>query len=223
MKFRIFLVAALFVLSFAAVACSDDPENQQEQQDTGTAGDGDGDDVSGDGDGEDTGAGDTDDAGAGDGDGEDTGAGDTDDAGAGDTDDAGQEDVGDDDDAGQEDAGDDDAGGDELPESCAEINGDSCFSNYDCAASERCADLSGDETDICCIPGDRGTGEAGDLCDEGVDGQEFCESGVCLSRNDSPYMCTTTCDSADECPASMSECGVIPFTGEDDWCLPPAE
>ena len=189
MKFRILLLAALFVLSFAAVACSDDPENQQEQQDTGTTGDGDGDDVSGDGD--------------------DTGAGDTDDAGAGDTEDAGEED------AGEEDAGEEP----ELPESCAEAEGDTCNSNYDCPDEERCTSLSDEEVDFCCVPGERGTAEAGEVCDD-VDGQAFCESALCVAANDGSHLCTTICDTADDCPESMNECGNIPFTVPEDVCIP---
>ena len=107
------------------------------------------------------------------------------------------------------------------PETCAEINATECFSNYDCQPSFRCQDLSGDQgMDVCCVPGDRGEGAAGAECED-LDGEAFCESAICIGNENFVARCSTTCETANDCPDSMQMCSPIAFSGSaDDWCFP---
>ncbi len=114
-----------------------------------------------------------------------------------------------------------DAGADTGPvQSCDEIGASACFSNYDCAQSERCDNVgTADAPVACCVSGARGTKAAGDTCTEADDGPE-CASGICITGNSSS-LCSTTCTTADDCPAGMKTCQAIAFSGSNDkWCFP---
>jgi len=101
--------------------------------------------------------------------------------------------------------------------SCDELNAISCFANAECDGAERCEN-AGTELDpvSCCVPGPRGTGQAGSLCDSEND----CESGVCISGS-GDGMCSKTCETEADCPDGMKDCTYIAFSGsDDDWCFP---
>lgn len=107
-----------------------------------------------------------------------------------------------------------------TPETCAEINATECFSNYDCQDGFRCQDLSDEEMDVCCVPGDRGEGSPGEDCAD-LDGEAFCESAICIGNENFAARCSTTCETASDCPDSMQMCTPIAFSGSaDDWCFP---
>ncbi len=113
-------------------------------------------------------------------------------------------------DAGQVDAG--------PLSACSDIGALACFSNLDCPdQSTRCENV-GTETDpvACCVTGVRGTGQAGDDCDSEND----CASAVCI-EHDTVRVCSTTCNSEQDCPDGMKNCIFIAFSNSDDkWCLP---
>ncbi len=104
--------------------------------------------------------------------------------------------------------------------SCDELGAIACFSNGECEDTKRCEN-AGTEVDPvpCCVPGPRGTGQAGSPCDNEND----CESGVCISGS-GEGMCSKTCESEEDCPDGMKDCTYIAFSGsDDDWCLPSDE
>ena len=97
---------------------------------------------------------------------------------------------------------------------CSEIGADECFSNYDCLdANDRCEDV-GEEVGfvVCCVPGARGAGVAGDACTQEHD----CASSICIDN-----LCSDTCTDVNDCPTSMQSCTPIAFSGDlNDWCFP---
>ncbi len=102
---------------------------------------------------------------------------------------------------------------------CSEIGVDPCFSNYDCAADRRCADIGHEgEFVACCIPGARGNLAAGEPC--GDDGEATCGSAICIEE-DGDARCSDRCRDAGDCPAGLRLCAPIAFSGSDDsFCLP---
>jgi hypothetical protein len=101
--------------------------------------------------------------------------------------------------------------------SCDELGAIPCFANAECDDVERCEN-AGTELDpvACCVPGPRGTGQAGSLCDSEND----CESGVCIAES-GDGMCSKTCETEADCPDGMKDCTYIAFSGsDDDWCFP---
>jgi hypothetical protein len=77
----------------------------------------------------------------------------------------------------------------------------SCFVNDDCEATERCEDITDGMDVACCVTGDRGTGVLGDACTNEND----CASGLCVQRNDEPFICTQVCSETTVCPTNY-EC-----------------
>jgi hypothetical protein len=103
-----------------------------------------------------------------------------------------------------------------VSSSCDEAALASCTTNYDCPDTARCQDVSAGATEIpCCVEAPRGTLPAGQPCSDEND----CLSGLCISRG-GPMLCTDRCDSVDECPDNMPECGAL-FVAAGRWCLPP--
>lgn len=102
-------------------------------------------------------------------------------------------------------------------DSCDEIGSKSCFANNECETDRRCENVGTETLPVaCCVPGLRGSGEAGTACDDEND----CVSGVCISGN-GPFLCSDTCDTEADCPDGMKDCTPIAFSGSDDmWCLP---
>lgn len=101
--------------------------------------------------------------------------------------------------------------------SCDELNSVDCFANNECDVASRCENVGTDSLPVaCCVAGARGAGQAGESC---VD-ENDCESGICIAGS-GPYMCSTTCNTVDDCPADMKNCTFIAFSGSNDmWCLP---
>ena len=102
-----------------------------------------------------------------------------------------------------------------VDDNCAQASLEECFSNHDCAAAKRCQDISSSGFEIpCCVSAPRGTAAVGATC---VDAED-CASGLCVSRNDGPYLCTDTCDDVNDCPANMQQCDTF-FVAPGTWCL----
>ena len=110
----------------------------------------------------------------------------------------------------------------ELPtveEFCFEINATDCFSNYDCEENQRCQNIGATEWEVpCCVTGARGEKNPGEGCTEAGN----CSSGLCISRNDGPHLCSDSCESNDDCPENMQDCGSFYFV-EGLWCKPTVE
>ncbi|MCK5798911.1 MAG: hypothetical protein KAI47_17080 [Deltaproteobacteria bacterium] len=101
--------------------------------------------------------------------------------------------------------------------SCAEASAKDCFSNLDCPTERRCQSLDGAGAVVCCLPGARGTKQAGETCTQETD----CASAVCIGKGASASVCSKDCASADDCPAGMKDCKAIAFSGSaQKWCFP---
>ncbi len=101
--------------------------------------------------------------------------------------------------------------------SCAEISAKDCFSNLDCSAERRCQSVDGAGAVVCCLPGARGTKQAGETCTQETD----CASAVCIAKGAGASLCSKDCTSADDCPAGMKDCKTIAFSGSAQmWCFP---
>jgi hypothetical protein len=102
--------------------------------------------------------------------------------------------------------------------SCDAIEAVGCFSNYDCAAAERCENVGTLDLPVaCCVPGARGTGQLGDPCASERD----CASSLCIDVGVCGGTCTDVCTSEGECPAELPQCIPIAFSGSDaSFCLP---
>ena len=99
---------------------------------------------------------------------------------------------------------------------CAGDTPTACFANGECAADQRCEDLSGADMP-CCVVGARGAKETGAECDS----ENECASGVCIGRNDDPNICSEDCGATMDCGDSL-ECVQVPFTGGSGmWCVTP--
>lgn len=103
-------------------------------------------------------------------------------------------------------------------ETCEEIGAESCFSNYDCEAADRCENQgSSDLPTPCCVAGARGTGELGTACLVDND----CASSLCIEGGACGFVCSDRCEDASTCPKDLPECIVIAFSGtEDKFCVP---
>ena len=102
-----------------------------------------------------------------------------------------------------------------VTNNCAEAGLAECFSNLDCPEAERCQNVSDNAFEIpCCVGAPRGATATGGSCVTAED----CASGLCLSRNDGPYLCTGACEDVDDCPANMQECDTL-FIAPGNWCL----
>lgn len=106
-------------------------------------------------------------------------------------------------------------------DSCAEIDSSDCFGHPDCPDGQRCEDVGRPDAPVpCCVPGRRGDIEPGGSCAD-VDGQIECRSGVCIEDVDGDDVCSSPCEGAGDCPASLPRCVVFPFGGTDFmWCFP---
>jgi hypothetical protein len=103
--------------------------------------------------------------------------------------------------------------------SCGELGATDCFTNEDCAASERCENVGTADVIVpCCQPGARGEGPLGAPCS----GENACASSLCIvGDGGSCGLCTGTCASAADCPAELPQCIPIAFSGSDaTYCLP---
>ncbi len=81
-----------------------------------------------------------------------------------------------------------------------------CFSNADCDPANHCSiPPTADPTVLisCCLPGPRGTGEAGAPCSTLDD----CQSAVCAYTPSGPF-CSTSCQpgTSNACPPSLPTC-----------------
>jgi hypothetical protein len=101
---------------------------------------------------------------------------------------------------------------------CADIGASDCFSNYDCAATERCENVgTSDLPTACCVTGERGAGALGDGCVAEND----CSSSLCIEGGTCGFTCSDKCTSDDDCPADLPSCIVIAFSGTSDkFCTP---
>jgi hypothetical protein len=106
--------------------------------------------------------------------------------------------------------------------SCEDVPSQSCFANADCADSEICYDVGGDDLEVpCCIPGQRGTVAAGQPCSLDQ-GQLECASALCIGLNDAESgVCSQSCQSDADCPSEAPRCISIAFSESDFlWCFP---
>ncbi|QDG52211.1 hypothetical protein FIV42_16125 [Persicimonas caeni] len=120
-------------------------------------------------------------------------------------------------DASSEDASDEDTG---PVASCEEIGASTCFSNFDCVDARRCENVGTDTDPVaCCVIGERGTKAAGESCDPET-GETECASSLCI-EGDTQALCSTQCESVDDCPEGMKDCKSIAFSGTPDkFCFP---
>lgn len=89
---------------------------------------------------------------------------------------------------------------------CSEAGYTDCFHNGDCADTERCENMSASDLEIpCCVTGARGTADAGVACTNEND----CASGLCISYNEGPFLCSRVCASDAECPPAAARCSAI--------------
>lgn len=102
---------------------------------------------------------------------------------------------------------------------CSDLGASDCFSNYDCAAGDRCQNAGTVDLPVpCCVPGPRGDKPAGAPCL----GENDCASSLCLEGGMCGGICTDRCTTAADCPAELSDCIPIAFSGSNDkFCLPP--
>lgn len=104
--------------------------------------------------------------------------------------------------------------------SCAEIPADACFANPDCPADRLCRSVGASVGEVvCCVVGPRGEVAAGEPCDV-EQGETQCASAICIEVNGTA-LCSKTCTSPADCPASMQRCMFIAFSESNDmWCFP---
>lgn len=102
---------------------------------------------------------------------------------------------------------------------CADIGAMECFSSYDCPdLATRCENQGTPDFAVpCCVPGQRGSGLAGDPCT----GENDCKSSLCFEIG-SGSVCTDVCMGDGDCPKPPFDgCGPIQFSGSnDEFCLP---
>jgi hypothetical protein len=82
-------------------------------------------------------------------------------------------------------------------ESCAEAGIPGCYSNADCAAADRCTTPSNADPTVlitCCLPGARGTGDAGSPCT----GFDDCETAIC-AYTPAGLFCSGPCTTDGDC------------------------
>lgn len=91
-----------------------------------------------------------------------------------------------------------------------------CFSNYDCPATHACTSLDETGENVWCLEGPRGTGEAGDPCEDETD----CESALCVEGDGGQFYCSDLCETADTCPDELPECLYIGFGIDESICAP---
>lgn len=94
--------------------------------------------------------------------------------------------------------------------SCADLSADSCLSNLDCNNADRCESFSQTNEFRCCVPGQRGSGEAGASCVSEND----CAFGRCMERDDGARFCSGSCTSDLECPLTQFCSDLF------SWCVP---
>jgi hypothetical protein len=102
--------------------------------------------------------------------------------------------------------------------SCGELGAVDCFTNYDCAAAERCQNVGTADLPVaCCVPGERGAGVLGDPCASEAD----CKSSLCIEVGVCGGTCTDECTDPSVCPPEMPQCIPIAFSGSDMmFCTP---
>ena len=77
-----------------------------------------------------------------------------------------------------------------------------CFTNYDCPASEKCFAEVG-TTDARCVTGARGTGLVGTTCIT----ENQCKSALCVEAATGQGMkCSDTCTGPQDCAPSLPRC-----------------
>ena len=90
-------------------------------------------------------------------------------------------------------------------EACGDGGPPACFSNADCPADQRCTTPTNADPTIpitCCLPGSRGTGDAGEACT----GLDDCASAICAYTPSGP-LCSQSCDAG--CPPSLPVCVTV--------------
>ncbi len=120
-------------------------------------------------------------------------------------------------DAGSSDSGVDggahDAGADAgcpTPTSCP------CFTSHECPEGYRCESQDSSGSNVFCVPGARGQGDAGDVCTQEGD----CGSALCLELDAPPNLCSDLCERGEDCPASLPTCLFIGFGVDQSICSP---
>jgi hypothetical protein len=110
-----------------------------------------------------------------------------------------------------------------IVKQCSDIDAGLCFSNDDCSdPSFHCGrpDASDPSTVvICCVPGDRGTGDAGSMCTSADD----CATAVCAYTTTGRF-CSKRCQTPADCPSNLPSCfdaGAFVDGGAAQlWCGP---
>lgn len=108
-------------------------------------------------------------------------------------------------------------------ESCEEFGAVACFANHECEADARCQNVGTPDFSVpCCVQGERGSLNLGEMCTE-ADGQLSCASSICIMlEGQTNGLCSDECTSDMDCPATMPRCIPIAFSGSDSmWCFPP--
>jgi hypothetical protein len=92
-----------------------------------------------------------------------------------------------------------------------------CFSSDDCPPTHWCHSEDSSGLSVWCIPGARGSGEAGAPCT----GEADCASALCVASATSAMLCSALCDTAADCPSSLPTCQYVGFGVERSLCAPP--
>lgn len=94
-----------------------------------------------------------------------------------------------------------------LVESCADAGAPGCLSNADCPSGTRCTVPTNADPNLvitCCLPGDRGQGQAGAVCS----GPDACASGVCAYAGEAS-LCSQACQGDSQCPPGLPLCVTV--------------
>lgn len=92
-----------------------------------------------------------------------------------------------------------------------------CFSSDDCGPGFTCHSEDDTGYEVWCVPGQRGTGLAGDPCT----GEADCLSALCTDSVDVGVMrCSSLCGDDADCPPSQPRCTYIGFGIDRSICAP---
>ncbi len=90
-------------------------------------------------------------------------------------------------------------------DACADLDA-TCFSNGDCTdPTTRCTVPSNADPTLpitCCLPGPRGTAEAGTACTA----LDQCETAICAYTPSGTFYCSGPCTTNAQCPMELPSC-----------------
>jgi hypothetical protein len=91
-----------------------------------------------------------------------------------------------------------------------------CFSSDDCGPGFTCHSEDSTGVNVFCIPGARGAGLVGEVCN----GEADCASALCTDSSSAGMRCTALCSIAAECVPTLPRCLDIGFGVNRSICSP---